>query len=105
LGLLFFAVAAFLLCSFVSFLTTGQVDQSLIEDLRQGELLNEDRKFANLCGSMGAYTAYFFMKQGFGLAAFIVPVFLFLLSVNLMKAYKANLLKWFLSLMVVMLWL
>ena len=104
LGILLFALAVFMVLSFISYLTTGQADQSLIEDLREGELLNEERKFTNLCGSLGAFTAYFFMKQGFGLAAFFVPIFLLMLSLSLMKAYKVNLLKWFLSLMVLMLW-
>ena len=85
-GLLIFALSIFILLSFVSFFTTGQADQSMIENLRDGELANEGRKFINYCGSLGAYTAFFFIKQWFGLPAFFIPAFLLLVSLNLMKA-------------------
>ena len=104
-GLLVFALAFYFMLSFVSFFTTGQADQSLIENLREGELANEGGKFSNYCGSLGAYTGYFFIKQCFGLPAFFVPAFLFLLSLNMMKAYRVNLWKWFFAMMILMIWL
>ncbi len=105
LGLLLFALAFYFVLSFVSFFTTGQADQSLIENLRADEMNNEDGKFGNYCGSIGAFTAYFFIKQCFGLPAFLIPAFLFLASLHLMKAYRLNLWKLFFSLMVLMVWL
>ncbi len=103
-GMLIFGVAFFMVLAFISFFTTGQADMSTIENLRQGELSNQHGEFHNLCGSLGAYTAHFFMKQAFGIPAFLLPVFLFLVSFRLMKAFKPNLLKWFMCLMLVMLW-
>ena len=103
-GLLIFALSIFILLSFVSFFTTGQADQSMIENLRDGELANEGRKFINYCGSLGAYTAFFFIKQWFGLPAFFIPAFLLLVSLNLMKAYRVKLWKWFFAMMLMMLW-
>ena len=64
-GLLLMGVAIYLALSFVSFFTTGAADQSLIEKLNDGELLNEKHIFANSCGSFGAYTAHFFVKKCF----------------------------------------
>ena len=104
LGILLFVIAGYLTWAFVSFFTTGAADQSLIESPRDGELLNEGRDFQNSCGSLGAYVSWFFIKRCFGLAAFIIPLFLLLASVNLMRAYKVNLLKWFLSLAILMVW-
>ena len=104
IGLVLLAVTVYLVLSFVSFFTTGAADQSLIENLREGELMNQQRVFANSCGSIGAYTAYFFIKQCFGLSAFLIPVFMFLLSLRLMRAYKIDLLKWFMCLMIIMIW-
>jgi S-DNA-T family DNA segregation ATPase FtsK/SpoIIIE len=104
-GLLLFALASYFILSFISFFTTGQADQSLIENLREGEMANEDGKFGNYCGSVGAFTAYFFVKQCFGLASFFIPAFLFLVSFNLMKAYRVNLWKWFLGMALLMVWL
>ena len=103
-GMLFFAVSCCMVVSFISFFTTGQVDVSMIENLREGELANQNGEFRNACGSIGAYTSYFFIKQCFGIPAFLVPVFIFLLSLRLMKAFKPKLLKWFMCLMLVMIW-
>ena len=103
-GMLLFAVSCCMVVSFISFFTTGQVDVSMIENLREGELANQNGEFRNACGSIGAYTSYFFIKQCFGIPAFLVPVFLFLLSLRLMKAFKPKLLKWFMCLMLVMIW-
>ena len=40
LGMIVFALAAYLMLSFISFFSTGSVDQSLIENLRDGEMQN-----------------------------------------------------------------
>ena len=102
IGLLFFAVAFYFVLSFISFFGNGHADQSLIENIRGGEMANEHQIFENYCGSLGAYTAYFFINRCFGLAAFIIPFFLFLVSFHLMKAYRVNLWKWFFALAIVM---
>ncbi|MCR4603038.1 MAG: DNA translocase FtsK [Prevotella sp.] len=103
-GMLLFAISCCMILSFISFFTTGQADMSIIENLRTGEMANQNGEFKNACGSLGAYTSYFFIKKCFGIPAFLVPVFLFLVSLRLMKAFKPNLLKWFMCLMLVMLW-
>ena len=104
LGVLLFALALFMVLSFISYFSTGQADQGLIEELRDGELMDKNLKFGNICSKFGAFTAHFFIKQCFGIPAFFIPVFLFLLSVRLMGAYRLGLWKWFLSLMVTMIW-
>ena len=105
LGLVLFCVAIYFILSFVSFFSTGAADQTLIESPRDGEIANVNGEFANSCGSLGAYTAYFFIKQCFGLSAFLIPIFLFLVSLRLMKAYtRVSLLKWFLALATLMIW-
>jgi S-DNA-T family DNA segregation ATPase FtsK/SpoIIIE len=104
LGIIFFVLAVYFVLSFISFFTTGSADQSLIESPRAGEIMNSKREFANSCGSLGAYLSFFFIKQCFGLPAFIIPAFMLLTSVNLIKAYKVNLLKWFMCLMIIMIW-
>ena len=103
-GMLLFAVATCMVLSFVSFFSTGQADQTMIEYPRAGEMANTAHEFQNLCGSVGAYVSHFFIKKCFGLPAFIVPLFLFIVSLNLMKAYKTNLSKWFMCLALVMIW-
>ena len=61
LGLALFGVALYLVISFVSFLTTGNIDQSMIESAREGEVMNQKGEFKNYCGSLGAYVSYLFM--------------------------------------------
>ena len=104
LGIGLALVAVFLLLAFVSYLSTGAADQSVIEDPREGEILNQNHEFMNTCGSFGAWCSWFFIKRCFGLPAFLIPLFLLLMGVHLTRAYKVNLWKWFLSLMVLMIW-
>ena len=103
-GMVLFACSCCMVLAFISFFSTGQNDVSIIENLRSGEMANQNGEFQNACGSLGAYTAYFFIKQCFGIPAFLVPVLLLLMSLRLMKAFKPNLLKWFMCLMLVMIW-
>ena len=104
LGLILFATAACMATSFVSFLTTGNIDQSMIESAREGEIMNQNGEFVNSGGSIGAYMSYFFIKQCFGLASFIIPIYILIVSMNLMRVYNISLLKWFLCMSIIMIW-
>lgn len=104
IGFLLLFVAGYLIWAFISYFTTGAADQSMIETPKDGEILNQNGEFQNACGSLGAYSAWYFIKRCFGLPAFLIPIFIILLSVNLMRAYKVNLLKWFMTLAIIMIW-
>ena len=104
LGLLLIGVAVYFIMAFISYFTTGAADQSLIEDPREGEIMNEKHEFGNTCGSLGAYASWYFIKRCFGIPAFMIPIFLILLGIHLIRAYRVNLLKWFLALMLLMIW-
>ena len=104
LGAALFIVAGFMIWAFVSFLATGAADMSIIETPKDGEILNQNHEFQNACGSLGAYTSWFFIKRCFGLAAFLIPVYIFLISLRLVRAYKVKLLKWFMCLAIIMIW-
>jgi S-DNA-T family DNA segregation ATPase FtsK/SpoIIIE len=104
LGMLLFALSICLTWAFVSFFTTGAADQSIIENLREGDLANEPQKFGNSVGSLGAYAAYFFMNRCFGVAAFGIPLFSFLVSLAVMKVYRPSLLKWFIGIALFVEW-
>jgi S-DNA-T family DNA segregation ATPase FtsK/SpoIIIE len=104
IGVISFVVAIYLILSFISFFTTGAADQGLIAEPRPGEIMNAKREFQNSCGSLGAYASYFFVKQCFGLPAFLIPIFLILASMKMMRVYTINLSKWFICTMIVMVW-
>ena len=97
-------IAGYLVWAFASYFATGAADQSMIEAPKDGEILNQNGEFQNACGSLGAYASWYFIKRCFGLAAFLIPLFLLLVSVNMMRAYKVNLLKWFMGLAIIMIW-
>lgn len=104
LGLILFSIAGYLLIAMVSFLFTGQADQSILESLRAGEWLNSNRMFTNICGSIGAILSYELITLTFGISAFLIPVFVVLAGLKLMRIYQPNLWKWFFYLMIVMEW-
>jgi len=104
-GLVLLLLAVYITIAFASYISTGQADQSLVLDLRPGEWLNSNRDFKNSCGSMGALLSWFFMARSFGLSAFLIPLFMILAGLKMMHVYtKVNLLKWFMSVVIVMIW-
>ena len=103
-GIVLLAIAVFFIMSFISFFSTCEADQSLILSPQKDDLLNTQREFLNSCGSIGAYISYFCIKQCFGIPAFIIPLYMLLVAVNVMHAYDVKLLKSFLVLSIVMIW-
>lgn len=104
IGVILLFLSIYIIISFISYFTTAKADQSLVLDLRPGEILNSDKMFQNSCGSFGAFVSYFFIARCFGFSAFIVPVFIGMTGLKMVKAYKFNLLKIFICLTIVMLW-
>jgi S-DNA-T family DNA segregation ATPase FtsK/SpoIIIE len=104
MGLILFFISLYIIIAMVSYFKTGQADQSILEDLRPGEWINADRQITNYCGSAGAIISYYLITVNFGLSSFLIPAFIILVGLQLMNAYKINLWKWFLGLMVVMIW-
>ncbi len=104
LGLVIIAIAIYMIIAMVSYFSTGQADQSMLESMRPGEWLNTEHEFTNYCGSIGALLSYYLITINFGLPAFIIPTFLILVALRLMRAYKVNLWKWFFGMALVMIW-
>ncbi len=98
------AFAIYMVIAMVSYLSTGQADQSMLEGMRPGEWTNTNHEFTNYCGSLGALLSYFLITANFGLPSFLIPAFLLLVSLQLMRAYRVNLLKWFFGMALVMVW-
>ncbi len=104
LGLTSLIVAIYMTMAFISYFTTGNADQSLIDTPVAGEIMNTKREFMNNCGSIGAYMADFFVKRCFGIPAFMIPMFLIMVSLKLMRVYIINLSKWFVCMTIIMVW-
>src|SRR5690606_27471226 len=65
-GTLFLMFTVILLCSFVSYFTTGSYDQSVVAELNNREIEPE-----NWVGKLGAWLAHKFIFEGFGVASFL----------------------------------
>jgi len=104
LGVLTIVLAVYFIIAMISYFNTGCTDQSILEDMRPGEWLNTNQEFANYCGSVGAIISYFFIAQNFGIPAFLIPIYMILAALKLMKAYTINLWKWFFGMMLTMIW-
>ncbi len=105
LGLIILMAAVVMLIAFISYFTSGPADQSLVLDLQDGEIRNDQRVFRNTCGSLGAIISHFFIARGFGLASFAIPIFLILMGLRMTRAYKKiNLWKCLFGLAVLMIW-
>lgn len=104
LGLALVVMAVVLSIAMVSFINTGAADQSLLENLRPGEWTNTEKQFQNYCGSLGAIISYWLMAVNFGFPAFLLPCFVVMAGFQLMHVYNINLWKWFLSMMIIMIW-
>lgn len=103
-GLIFISIAIYIIISFFSYFNTGQADQSLVTNLRVGEIQNTGRTFQNACGSIGAIISHFFIAKCFGIPSFIIPIFLILCGLKMMGAYSVNLIKWFFCMAIIMIW-
>ena len=97
IGLCLLGFSLFLLISFVSNVFTGRIDQTGVQT---GNLTQA----ANYGGKMGAYMSNYFMDTCFGLFSIFIPVFLLLVGVKLMGAYRVRLWKWFLNFSIIMIW-
>ena len=105
IGLVMLAIAVYLVIAMVSYLTTGQADQSVLESLKPADFFNTNHEFSNTCRALGAIVAYFLITVNFGLPAFAIPLFFILAALKLMRIYSVSLLKWFFCLAVAMIWL
>ncbi len=91
-----------MLVAFVSYLFTGEADYSLLES--HTDPLNSGLRYRNVCGSWGAIVAFFFLNDLFGLASFIIPPYLIILAMRMMRIFKFTLLRKFILFSVLMLW-
>lgn len=77
-GFFLLALSVFLFVSFTSYLFTGTADQSVVESVSTNGLFNSGMETKNWLGLFGALSADFFMFRGIGIAAFFIPIVLFL---------------------------
>jgi len=82
-GFFLLVLSLFLFISFVSYLFTGEADQSVVESIREIGLFQSGLEVENWMKLYGALASHFFIFQWFGLASFLIPPLLFLYGHNI----------------------
>jgi S-DNA-T family DNA segregation ATPase FtsK/SpoIIIE len=88
-GLFLIAFSILIFIAFISFFFNWKADQSEIT-----AILNQETSTNNLLGNFGAYLSDLFIHHGIGIAAFLIPISLFIFGVkvlidkNLVKVWK-----------------
>lgn len=97
IGIALLVSSIYILLCLCSNIFTGPADQSGVEAGNVGNA-------ANYGGRLGAYIADYFMNGCFGICSVFIPLFLLLLGVKLMGAYRVRLWKWFINFSFLMIW-
>lgn len=84
-GILLLFIALFLIVAFTSFIFSSS-----------------DK---NACGTLGLMAAQNFVNKGFGIASYLIPAFMIVAGLHLIGSYKFNLLKIFVIMAIIMIWL
>ena len=90
IGFTLLLASIFLGVSFISYLNTGQADQSVVEAYTNTDIKESGAEVQNVFGLIGAIAAYYFIFLWFGIAAVLIPPFLFIVAYRII---------WFRSLM------
>ena len=94
IGVILLILGVYFLITFLSFiLFSGGGDQSSVNSntiIENADPANTTKGVDNLGGSIGAATAQFFVKDGVGLAAFIIVVWCFTLGMRLIRRRSSH---------------
>lgn len=82
-GLLLILLATYLMVAYLSFLFTWRLDQDLMSR-NWGAIFSTDLRAANWLGKLGAIVAHRSIHLWFGIAAFVLPVWSFLMGVRIL---------------------
>lgn len=104
IGITMVAVSILMGLAFTSYFATGKEDQSILDHASRDETFDINNNIDNLIGPWGAKVADFLMNGCFGIPAYLIPVFLLLAGVALMRIYRVRLLKWFFNFTYIMVW-
>ncbi|WP_439487509.1 DNA translocase FtsK 4TM domain-containing protein [Algoriphagus sp.] len=80
LGILLMSTGMFLIIAFISYLLNGPADQSLVMNNPNAAIRETARESTNWLGYVGAQASNWLIYRWFGIAAFLLPPFLFLLG-------------------------
>lgn len=80
LGIILMSLGIFLFFAFLSYLLSGEADQSLVMNSSEESTRTIARESQNWLGWLGAQASHLLIYRWFGVAAFLFPPFLFILG-------------------------
>ncbi len=83
LGFFLLITSLYMFTACVSYLFTGRADHSVVEAWTEISIMDSGREAENWLGLYGAIMSHFLIFRWFGVAAFFIPPFLFLLGFKL----------------------
>ena len=95
-GAILAIIAVFFLIAYISFLFTGGTDQSAV--------LSGSQEIENSAGLLGASVSESIVNGWFGFSSILIPVFLTVCGLNMMRITHAKLFRWFVSCAFLMVW-
>lgn len=98
-GVIIAVFAIFMFCACISFLFTGGADQSVADAAVAGA-----EAVSNAAGRSGASLSEWLVNKQFGLASFILLLFMLVLGLHLMKLRHFRIGRWFVSCIFLTIW-
>ena len=95
-GAILTIAAIFIVVAYISFLFNGGTDQSAV--------MNGTADIENSTGVLGASVSEFIVNGWFGFSSILIPVFLTVCGLNMMRITHFRLLRWFISCAFIMIW-
>ncbi len=85
-GVILMATGIFLVLSFISYLSSWKIDQDKVDHQKFFEFVfsSDDVIVHNWMGKFGAFVAHQFIHNWFGIASFLIALFLVLISIKLL---------------------
>ena len=102
-GLGLICLSLFLLVSFISFVFSAKEDAVNLEILMHQSHATIEH-VSNKGGTLGLRAANYFMQEGFGFTAILIPIFLILLAMKLMKTHFFKITQQFINCGFLMIW-
>jgi len=104
LGLILVIFSVYLLLAFTSFFFTGAADQSILDNPNTDQLAAINNHIKNYAGSRGAQLANFLINDCFGVASYLILLFLSVAGMKLMRVRNFRLWKWFMGCALMLIW-